>query len=190
MAVMGMTRHRRLVAAGALAALLLLFPSAGAATAFGLSSSVGASTIIPVTLAAAGGNGCNGSCTVVLNAVSTSATVGTVNILPNPTQARQVLKVVHGIQPWSVQVHAASATLATGDSVVLSLAGSTTASLIVTPTSVPGTSSAVTLAGGSGASDLALSARGTCAGVCVLNLEVRLVSGTAAYTYGVTLTVT
>ena len=189
MSATGMARPR-LVAASAFAVLLLLLPPAGAATAFGLSSTIGASTIVPVTLAAAGGNGCTGQCTVTLNAAATSAAVGTVNILPNPSQARNVLKVVHGTQAWSVQIQAASATMGSGDSVVLALTGTTAASLTVTPATLPGTSSAVTLAGGSGATDLVLSARGTCAGVCALNLAVRVSSGTAVYTYGVTLTVT
>lgn len=191
----GPGRRPKAVAARApfalLALLLLLAPSAEA-TGFALASSAGAATIVPVTLAAPGGNSCNGSCAATLNAAATSLAVGTMNILPNPSQARQVAKVVHGSLPWSVQVRATGVQgLVLADSIVLSLAGATTATLTLQgSTALPAQGGTVALAGGSGAADLSLTARGTCAGLCVLSLELVLTSGSARYAYSVALTVT
>lgn len=170
------------------AALALLLPAAAAGPVLGLSAQAASATVVPVTLAA--GNGCNGQCTTTLNSAGTLATVGAVNIVPG--QGRQVVKVVHGALPWSVQVRATGATgLAATDSITLTLAGPTSATLALGPaTAYPATSAAVALAGGAGAADLSLSARGVCVATCTLALEIVLASGTARYSYGVTATVT
>lgn len=169
--------------------LLLLIPPPASAASFELASAVGAATIVPVTLAV--GSDCKGQCTTALNAAATSATVGTLNIVPNPSQQRQVIQLVHGNQAWSVQVRVIGASLGASDSVVLGLSGSSTASLTLTSvTPLPASSAAVPLPGGTGATDVTLTARGSCAATCVIAAELLLSSGTTDYAYLVSLTAT
>lgn len=169
------------------AALLAAGLVAGA-LAFSLQASVSPSTMVPVTLA--NGSNCTGGCSTTLNSAATSATTGTGSL--SPVTDRQFLMVVHGATAWSVQVRVLGLSGSiVSDGITLSLASTSTASLTLNSVTVlPALSGSVPLAGGAGATDVSVNARGICVGTCVLTLEFVLSSGSATYTYPATLTVT
>lgn len=174
----------------ALGGLLAAVGLVAASLAYSLAATVTPSTIVPVTLA--NGGGCTGACSTTLNGAATSATTATASLPLGGLTNREVLKVVHGSNAWSVQVRATALSgLLVTDGIVLTLTSGSSASLTLsTGSTLPLLSASVPLAGGGGATDVAVNVRGACALTCVLDLEFRISNGSAAYTYPYTLTVT